>query len=162
MHVRRNHDIRPARLKTLPRPGQHLSDDRQLGIGFRGQSVHQREQRLGGHQRFGHQRQMGFPAARQRFGIGRELIRRFQQYAAALQQHPPNVGEFCSMTGTVKEHNIQLLFQLLHGIAQGRRNAPQFICRRGKTAAPVNRVHDAKRLKRQCSLFSHLVLIQEI
>jgi hypothetical protein len=66
------------------------------------------------------------------------------------------------MTGAVKQHHVQLFFQLLHGVAQRRRNAPQFICRSGKTAASVNRVHDAKRLKRQCSLFSHLVLIQEI
>jgi hypothetical protein len=58
------------------------------------------------------------------------------------------------MTGAVKQHHVQLFFQLLHGVAQRRRNAPQFICRSSKAAAPVNRVHDAKRLKRQCSLFA--------
>ena len=162
MHVRRNNDIRPARLQTFPRPCQHLGDDRQLRIGLRRQAVHQWKQRFGRHQRFGHERQMGFPTARQRFGVSRQLIRRFQQHAAALQQHSADIGEFCSMTGAVKQHHVQLFLQLLHGVAQRRRNAPQFIGRRRKTAAPVNRVHDAKRLKRQCSLFSHLVLIQEI
>ena len=32
--------------------------------------------------------------ARKRFGISGELIGRFQQHAPALQQHPPNVGNF--------------------------------------------------------------------
>ena len=33
-------------------------------------------------------------AARQ-LGVRREFVRRFQQHAAALQQHSPHVGEFC-------------------------------------------------------------------
>nr|VUD30129.1 Uncharacterised protein [Raoultella sp. NCTC 9187] len=47
----------------------------------------------------------------QRFGIGGELIRRLQQDSSALQQHTAHVGEFCSMTGAVKQHHVQLLFQ---------------------------------------------------
>ena len=78
-----------------------------------------------------------------RFGVSRQLIRRFQQHAAALQQHSADIREFCSMTGAVKKHHVQLFLQLLHGIAKCGRNASQFVCRSSKTTASVYCVHDA-------------------
>ncbi|SUX69197.1 Uncharacterised protein [Citrobacter freundii] len=70
MHIRRNHDIRPPLLQTFPRPGQNFSNNGKLGIGLPGKSVDQREKRRRRHQRFGHDGQMRFPTASQRFGIG--------------------------------------------------------------------------------------------
>ncbi|MNP34332.1 hypothetical protein D3C76_1276130 [compost metagenome] len=110
MHVRRDHDVRPARLQPLPRACQHFGNDRELGVGFGGQTVHQREQRRSRHQRFGDQRQMGFPTTRQSFGVGGQFVGCFEQNAATLQQHSPDISEFCSVTGTVEKHHIQLFF----------------------------------------------------
>ena len=97
MHIRRNHDIRPPLLKTLPRPGQNFGNDGKLGISLAGKSVDQREKRRRWHQCFGNDSQMRFPSASQRFGIGSQLIRSFQQYAPTLQQHTPDVSEFCTV-----------------------------------------------------------------
>ena len=97
MHIRRNHDIRPPLLKTLPRPGQNFGNNGKLGIGLPGKPVDQREKSRRRHQRFGNDSQMRFPTASQCFGIGSQFIRSFQQYAPALQQHTPNVSEFCAV-----------------------------------------------------------------
>ena len=98
MHIRGDNDIRTSLFQPFPRAGQHFGKHRQLGIRFGRQLLNQRKEVLGRYQGFGHDGQMRFPAARKRFGIGGELIGRFQQHAPAFQQHPPNVGEFCPMT----------------------------------------------------------------
>ncbi|MNT31268.1 hypothetical protein D3C72_1670960 [compost metagenome] len=143
MHIGGDHNVRPARLQSLPGARQHFGNDRELRIGFGGQALDQREQGRCRHQRLSDQRQVRFPAACQRFGVGGQFIGGLQQNASALQQHTPNIREFCSVTGAVEKHHIQLFFQLLHGVTQGRRNPPQLVCRSGKAATPVYRVHDA-------------------
>ena len=162
MHVRRDDDVGAALLQPLPGARQHFGDERELGVGFRGEFIHQRKEARRRHQRLGDDSQVRFPAARQRLGVRGELIRRLQQHASALQQHTAHVGELGAVAGAVEQHHVQLLFQLLHGVAQCRRHAAQFVSRGGETAAPVDSVHDAQRLQRQCPFFSHQVLVQEI
>ncbi|MMZ70480.1 hypothetical protein D1872_335330 [compost metagenome] len=53
---------------------------------------------------------MGFPTTRQSFGVGGQFVGCFEQNAATLQQHSPDISEFCSVTGTVEKHHIQLFF----------------------------------------------------
>ena len=144
MHIRRNHDIGTPGFQPLPGTGKHFGGKGQLSGGFLCQFVHQREQRGRRDQRLTDDGQMRLPASCQCFRITGQFIRRFQQQAAALQQHPPDISEFCPVTRAVKQNNIQLFFQFLHGIAQGGRYTPQFFRRRRKTSPAVDGIHHAQ------------------
>nr|BAO21044.1 putative DNA-binding transcriptional regulator [Serratia marcescens] len=155
MHVRRDHNVGAPLFQPLPGARQHFGENRHLGVGLQRQLVHQREQQAWRRQRFTDDGQVGFPTARQRLGVGGQLIGRLQQHPPALQQHAPDVGELGAVARTVEQHHVQFFFQFLHGVAERRRHPAQFVGGRGETATPVDRIHHSQRLKRERPISGH-------
>ncbi|MNF64827.1 hypothetical protein D3C84_465720 [compost metagenome] len=72
-----------------------------------------------------------------------------QQQTALLQQHAPGGGEFGSVAAAIKQHGVQLVFQLLYRVAQRRGHLAQLVGRRREAATAVYGVQHPDRLQGQ-------------
>ena len=119
---RPNDDIRPALRQGLPGTAQHAIDKNQPGdavalierLNERGKQG-ERECIINPNH------QLIFPALVKLNGLFFQLANRMQHVTPFFQQHLPCTGETRAMPGAVKDLDIKIALELLHGVAQSRR-----------------------------------------
>jgi hypothetical protein len=68
---------------------------------------------------------------------------------ALLEQFEPGGGQMGTLAAPVEDQDVELVFEPAHGVGERGGHLAQFGGRRGKAAAPGDRVQDSQRIERE-------------
>ena len=143
-------EVGPSRQQGVPAAIEHLVREAQPGR--RVQSIkifEQRAQPLERNNPVQRDAQFDFPAAGNLLDPADEIVGGAHQQAALLEQFFARGGQMGTLAAPVEDQDVELVFETAHCVGERGGDLAQFGGRRGKTAAPRDRVQDRQGIERE-------------